>query len=779
MQVDWLDGLADVFPRRRDDEPPDLRARIVKELRDHLECACAGELVKCGDEDEARRRALARLGDPRRLARKLWLDAMQEKIMSQRIMLASSLVMTVACVVMGAIVWRVADQSAQASLAAVEQGRETNQALLAALSQLLPKQDKKPDNKAITAPAPEPPQPRGELRVRVVQDHPGGAPAAGLHVNFFSRSRNGFIDAGETDANGEFIRRALSPGSYYVYVTAARGESACSRDIAVDAGQAGEPTEIVWPAETFRELSVALDVDWPAEWRSENAGLLIEVTNSQREVAGTLWNTDKFDGRYIVTTDGIVLKCRIDDSYLSANLYATQAGGDIWITDLGGAPEPRVKCHCGRVEIQVYGVVALDGQLTPQAVAETGEFGVPVNAEERPDARKGLFVCESRLDTEDDKWPRFTVDIADDDQNPRIKIPISLALAANARRALVKTAMTTPRDEVDDGDLAADDAAAHVDEAETAQSLVDRARIIEDSRPQRAIALYDAAVKKDPRNHYALLCRASFRSAHGDIDKAIDDYVQVIAIDPEPQSAQIYLGQMWLQKGDREQATQVFEGIRIDLANEAGKGNGSRGLLYLERAHAWAAMGELDKALADFGDGIRLSPAYPLWYAERAEIWKRRGELDKALADFGEVIFLWPNDDKAYAGRAEIWKTRGDFDKAIQDYREAVRQSPNKPDACRALAWFLATVSDQKVRHPQQALQYAVRACQFSNWRDASCMSTLAAAYAATGDFELAAKWEVRALETMNRTKPEPAPDAIQQADARLSLYRAGQAYVE
>jgi tetratricopeptide (TPR) repeat protein len=162
----------------------------------------------------------------------------------------------------------------------------------------------------------------------------------------------------------------------------------------------------------------------------------------------------------------------------------------------------------------------------------------------------------------------------------------------------------------------------------------------------------------------------------------------------------------------------------------------------------------------------------------RASVLVVKGDLDKALVDYGEAIFLVPQDVEAYARRAEIWIKRGDFDKALQDYREAVRQSASK-DSCRVLAWFLATASEQKVRNPQQALVYAVRACQFSDWQDAGCMSTLAAAYAATGDFELAAKWEVRAREMMNRTKPEPTPDQIKQADARLSQYRAGQAPVE
>src|SRR5215469_4154387 len=79
---DLLAGL----PAPRDDEPPSLRADIADELTDHLRCALRREVFKDGDETAAGRRVLDRFGDPQKLARRLWWQAMWSLIMRQRIL---------------------------------------------------------------------------------------------------------------------------------------------------------------------------------------------------------------------------------------------------------------------------------------------------------------------------------------------------------------------------------------------------------------------------------------------------------------------------------------------------------------------------------------------------------------------------------------------------------------------------------------------------------------------------------------------------------------------
>ena len=89
--------------------------------------------------------------------------------------------------------------------------------------------------------------------------------------------------------------------------------------------------------------------------------------------------------------------------------------------------------------------------------------------------------------------------------------------------------------------------------------------------------------------------------------------------------------------------------------------------------------GQLDKALADFNDAIRLDPQNPAAYEQRAEVWKVHHEDDKAIADYSEAIRVDPRDAAAYFGRGVAWQAKGRIDRAIADYDRAIRIDPKNP----------------------------------------------------------------------------------------------------
>ena len=62
-------------------------------------------------------------------------------------------------------------------------------------------------------------------------------------------------------------------------------------------------------------------------------------------------------------------------------------------------------------------------------------------------------------------------------------------------------------------------------------------------------------------------------------------------------------------------------------------------------------------------------------------------------------------------------------------------------------AWVLATSPDDKLRDGKRAVQLATKACEVTKHKKAHILSTLAAAYAETGDFATALKWSQKAVE--------------------------------
>ena len=111
--------------------------------------------------------------------------------------------------------------------------------------------------------------------------------------------------------------------------------------------------------------------------------------------------------------------------------------------------------------------------------------------------------------------------------------------------------------------------------------------------------------------------------------------------------------------------------------------------LYSGRADVWEHLGELDIAIADYNEAIRLSPDDGAAYGNRGSAWRAKGEYDKAIADYNEAVRLDPKYVTAYHNRGSALDRKGAYDKAIEDYNEAIRIDPKFVHAYknRGLTW--------------------------------------------------------------------------------------------
>jgi hypothetical protein len=106
-------------------------------------------------------------------------------------------------------------------------------------------------------------------------------------------------------------------------------------------------------------------------------------------------------------------------------------------------------------------------------------------------------------------------------------------------------------------------------------------------------------------------------------------------------------------------------------------------VLHTSRGAAWRAKDDLDRALADQEEAIRLQPGSALLYFNRAVTWQSKNDVDRAIADLAEAIQLAPDFVLAYRNRGDLLYGEGDFTSAISEYNAVVRFNHN--DA-RALA---------------------------------------------------------------------------------------------
>ena len=101
-----------------------------------------------------------------------------------------------------------------------------------------------------------------------------------------------------------------------------------------------------------------------------------------------------------------------------------------------------------------------------------------------------------------------------------------------------------------------------------------------------------------------------------------------------------------------------------------------RAAAYVNRGYAYDSKGDHDRAIADYGESIRLDPQNPKAYYNRGIAYDSKGEHNRAITDFGELIRLDPQNPEAYYNRGVAYYSEGDFDRAIADYDQAIRLDP-------------------------------------------------------------------------------------------------------
>lgn len=184
--------------------------------------------------------------------------------------------------------------------------------------------------------------------------------------------------------------------------------------------------------------------------------------------------------------------------------------------------------------------------------------------------------------------------------------------------------------------------------------------------------------------------------------------------------------------------------------------------------------GRPDEAQAEFETAIRLRPKYARAHGHLANLLVQRGDAARAERHFRAAIEHDPRYADARANLALLCVARGELPEALALLREALAIDPRHRGALNNLAWNLATSSRADLRSPAEALALAERLVELTGRSQPQPLDTLAAAEAACGRFEAAARTATEAAETAHG-RGNAALAA--QIESRLELYRARRAY--
>ena len=172
---------------------------------------------------------------------------------------------------------------------------------------------------------------------------------------------------------------------------------------------------------------------------------------------------------------------------------------------------------------------------------------------------------------------------------------------------------------------------------------------------------------------------------------------------------------------------------------------------------------------------LQLKPRDAVAHHEMALLQARLGQPEKARRHFEKALRLSPDDSLAHFQFAAFLAPR-DPATAISRYRTGLHLQPDNRFAANDLAWLLATHPRKEIRNPAEALKIALRLDRESGGTVPNLLDTLAAAQAATGDFEAAAATTRKALSLPQTAQNKQLAEGL---NSRLTHYLEGKPYRE
>lgn len=180
-----------------------------------------------------------------------------------------------------------------------------------------------------------------------------------------------------------------------------------------------------------------------------------------------------------------------------------------------------------------------------------------------------------------------------------------------------------------------------------------------------------------------------------------------------------------------------------------------------------------DDAIALLEEGVKQHPIDTRFPILLARLYQKDDRLDDAVAQLRKLIEIQPTATVAFGELSAIELRRSNPAEALKYARSGLQLKPQDPLLTNTAAWILST--SPEVLDAKRAIQLASQACKQTGERQPNYLDTLATAYAADGQFELAIQTEKKAIEI---TEANPQLAEISELRQRLALFESGKPFV-
>jgi tetratricopeptide (TPR) repeat protein len=249
--------------------------------------------------------------------------------------------------------------------------------------------------------------------------------------------------------------------------------------------------------------------------------------------------------------------------------------------------------------------------------------------------------------------------------------------------------------------------------------------------------------------------------ARGEFAAAVASFRKGLDLAPDSLSLRQKLATGLTLTGDSPEALQQFQEL-LRRSPRFAPAHYSLGVLLL-------SSGQEDRAIEQFSTAVQNDPTYLQARLQLANALRRRGRFEAALREYAEVTARDPRIGEARFGAVLVLAHLERYLDARDRLVEATRLFPEQLEFSNALVRLYAAAPDERVRDATRALALARELVRRAQTLDAR--ETMAMAFAESGQYEPAVKWQREAIATANATDRH---DFARRMADNLALYEHG-----